>query len=148
MTTKDNIRKKAKEVAEQCYVVRLRTLNRIVTKYYNDAFAGADLTSGQFNILTAMILLSPTTGVELSALLHMEKSTLSRNLKLMEQNRWIEMEAQGRKILLTVSESGRNTYEATLPHWRFTQEKIRKLMGMQNLEFLNSSLIALKGSFL
>lgn len=148
MTTKPDILKKAQNVAQQCYLTRIRTLDRMMTRVYNEAFAETDMTSSQFALLTAILLMGETTGAKLSAVLQIEKSTLSRNLKLMEKNGWIKAQDEGRSTLLCATPEGTTLYENLFPLWAETQEKVRQLLGANGTEYLDLSINALKGEVL
>jgi len=128
-TEKNALRSRAARVASTCYVVRLRALNRVISSIYNKAFSTKDLTVSQFNILTAIVKREPVALGKISAVLYIEKSTLSRSIDLMRKDGWISTESKGRTLLISMTDKGRNLYEHALPLWEQAQRKVRELAG-------------------
>jgi DNA-binding MarR family transcriptional regulator len=62
--------------------------------------------------------------------LNMDKSTLSRNVRLMEDHGWLSVSPdQGRSQSLTIESRGRKLIEKALPLWQGAQERARELLG-------------------
>ena len=67
----------ALNVARNCFAVRLRKLNRVVSRHYDECFRPFGLTVAQFNLLVAIAAREGTTPSELVASLSLEKSRLA-----------------------------------------------------------------------
>ncbi len=126
-------------VAQHCIASRLRRLNRVVTNIYNAELTALGITASQFNILTALANMQPTSAAEISRVLHLEKSSLSRNLELMRRNGWIESKAQARLVQLWISAKGEVIYSKAFPSWERAQNKCHELFGPEITKNLQSA---------
>src|SRR5262249_56680863 len=79
----------AARVARDCFAVRLRLLNRIVTRIYDEALRPVGMTANQMNILAVLENMSEAQPSDLCRVLYMEKSTVSRNVERMRQQGWL-----------------------------------------------------------
>src|SRR5436305_15230566 len=97
----------AEVIAAECIAVRVRALNRASTSLYDDALRPHGLRVGQLNLLVAIARMGSARPGDLCRILHMDKSTLSRDLNLLRRNGWIETgESQGRARLLKLGRDG------------------------------------------
>src|SRR5271168_252592 len=71
---------------------RVRMLNRMITKIYDDALADVGLKTSQFNLLVAAVNREETRPAELAKFLEMDESTLSRNVERMCARGWLRLE--------------------------------------------------------
>jgi hypothetical protein len=79
------------KVAGECVAVRLRMLNRVITNIYDDALRPLDLKVSQMNILVAAAKMGTARPVEVCEYLHLDVSTLSRNVERMKARGWLEV---------------------------------------------------------
>jgi DNA-binding MarR family transcriptional regulator len=121
----------ADRVADECAASRLRALNRLISSLYNEALGPSGLTISQFSILTAIIKMEPVSPSRIGSVLGLEKSTLSRNLKLLLRNRWIERHASGRKLRIAITRAGKQVYGKGVPHWEAAQRKALAILGAE-----------------
>ena len=112
-----------REIAQNCLAVRIRMLNRIITSIYDDALRPFGVTTGQANILTAIHEVGPIKQAELAGHLHIEKSTLSRNLSLMKKRGWVRVlpGEDERSHTVAITPKGTKLLEEALPSWRQAQ---------------------------
>jgi DNA-binding MarR family transcriptional regulator len=119
------------EIGRNCLGVRVRLLNRTMTRIYDAALRPHGLTAAQLNLLAAIQNLEPIRAGEIADLLSMEISTLSRNAHLMQREGWVTIEraerGNARQLRLT-KEGARKLDEAT-PAWRQAQQEARSLLG-------------------
>jgi DNA-binding MarR family transcriptional regulator len=106
-------------------------LNRIVTSIYDDALRPFGVTVSQANMLTAIHELGPVKQADLSVYLHIEKSTLSRNLALMKKRGWVRAlpGEDERSQTLIVTAKGTKLLEKCVPSWRKAQEEAVEVLG-------------------
>ena len=78
-------------IAGQCIAVRLRMLNRVVTNIYDDALRPLGLKVSQMNILVAAAKMGVARPAEMGGRLHLDVSTLSRNVERMKARGWLEV---------------------------------------------------------
>jgi DNA-binding MarR family transcriptional regulator len=126
-----SVRAKAAIIAEACIAVRLRVLTRRVTSIYNHELRPYGLTIGQMNILVMAFRRAPVTQQDLGQALHLEKSTLSRDLARMCAQGWVSKARgdDGRATILRVTPTGQRLLEKAFPAWREAQRKTRPLLG-------------------
>ena len=141
---KNVLRGEAERVADTCYVIRLRVLNRLISRVYNEALSARALTVSQFNILTVIVRREPVAPHQISAVLQIEKSTLSRNIDLMRRKGWIITKSTGRRSLISVTEKGRNVYKNALPSWKDAQQKALTLAGKEIFQQITATVRSLR----
>src|SRR5438309_324045 len=78
-------------IARECIAVRARLLNRVITKIYDDALRPLGLKVSQANILVAAWKLGVVNPLTLCERLHLDASTLSRNVERMRAKGWLEV---------------------------------------------------------
>ena len=87
-------------MAKECIGTRVRLLNRIVTKAYDDCLRPLGLRTAQQTILVAISLMKTPTPRQIERRLSLDKSTVSRNVERMQRRGWVEFVPgeDGRKI--------------------------------------------------
>ncbi|MBZ5552753.1 MAG: MarR family winged helix-turn-helix transcriptional regulator [Acidobacteriia bacterium] len=135
-----------KQIAEECIAVRLRLLTRAVTRLYNQALRPHGLTVSQMNILVAASCLGQARPRDICRVLHLEKSTLSRDVERMRLQGWLKRSAgeDGRTSLLQVTTAGARFLEKAIPAWREAQQRARALLGEQGWSVLDRTAAALR----
>ena len=95
----------------------------------------------QTNVLTAIAKLEPVSPREIGELLHIEKSTLSRNLERLRLQGWLRVSAgdDERSHRLEVTAKGRRLLEQALPLWKQGQKKAQALLGKKTAKALNDT---------
>src|ERR1051325_8092453 len=79
------------EIATSCVAKRLRLLNRVVTNIYDDVLRPLDLKVSQMNILVAAAKMGTARPIEVCEHLHLDVSTLCRNVERMKVRGWLEV---------------------------------------------------------
>ncbi len=118
-------------IARECLAKRVRRLARVVTRIYDDALRPHGVTAGQLNLLVGIAFAGAVRPVDLARALDMDKSTLSRNLQRLEEQRWIRV-ADGddaRSRTLTITERGERVVQDAYPAWRAAQKQIVDTVG-------------------
>src|SRR3954470_17070379 len=98
------------KVADECVAVRLRMLNRVITNIYDNALRPLDLKVSQMNILVAAAKMGTARPAEVCQYLHLDVSTLSRNVERMKARGWLEVvpdEKDGRSQPVRMTPEGR-----------------------------------------
>ena len=118
-------------IARECLGVRVRLLSRMVTSLYDDALRPLGLTVSQMNMLVVVAKRGSTNPGEVGRTLHMEKSTVSRNLDRMRKHGWVAVLPgdSGRTHCLEVTAKGRSLLNRSLPLWRKAQQSALALLG-------------------
>lgn len=136
----------AQTIAGQCVAVQVRKLNRAVTNIYDEELRAHGLTVGQINILVAVAQFGEATPREIGANLLLEKSTLSRSLKLMIKNGWLEAACSeaGRKQSVALTKAGEKLLAAAAGSWAKAQGRAKEMIGKTNLATLFETTRSLK----
>src|SRR5438309_523919 len=88
---KETLEDMVDEVAGTCIAVRLRMLNRVITNVYDGALRPLGLKVSQMNILVAAAKMGTARPVDVCKYLHLDGSTLSRNVERMKARSWLEV---------------------------------------------------------
>jgi len=91
-----------------------------VTQHYERHFRGSGLRATQFTVLATLAQTGPLSLSELSARLGLERTTLSRNMRLIENKGWVSAiphhDQRVRRMELTPK--GRKKAANALPVWK------------------------------
>ena len=114
------------DISKHCLAVRLRRMNRAVTAIYDDAIRPLGAKVSQLNILVVADRRGATTPTDVGRILHLEASTLSRNLERMRRRGWIESvpsAGDARLQPFRLTDSGRRLLSEAYPMWKDAQKK-------------------------
>jgi len=127
------------KVASECVAVRLRMLNRVITNIYDDVLRSLDLKVSQMNILVAAAKMGTARPSEVCDHLHLDVSTLSRNVERMKARGWLEVvpDEDGRAQPFRLTPQGRKLLETAVPAWSEAQQQVKKVLGDGFVEQLN-----------
>lgn len=119
----------------ECVCISLRRMSRAVSQIYDDALAPAGLKITQFCLLRAIGRLGPVAVGALAEDQELDRTTLTRNLALLERDGLIEQlpGADKRTSLARLTRAGDAAVARALPHWRRVQEELRRALGAQAL---------------
>lgn len=114
-----------------CLAHVLRRADRVVTQIYNDYLAPLDIRITQFSVLRAIHLFGTTTAVQIQETLVMEQATVSRALKPLIRDGYIQVAegANKREKALTLTPQGKDLYQQAQAPWEAAQKHLRKLIG-------------------
>src|SRR5687767_7150337 len=129
------------KIAGECVAVRLRMLNRVVTNIYDDALRPLDLKVSQMNILVAAAKMGTARPSEVCAYLHLDVSTLSRNVERMKARGWLEVvpDEDGRSQPFQLAPQGWKLLEKAVPAWGEAQQEVKRLLGDRFVDQLNGA---------
>jgi DNA-binding MarR family transcriptional regulator len=118
-------------IASECLAVRVRRLERVISRIYDAALAEHGINIAQLNLLAAIAASDRGRPSDLTRLLDVEKSTLSRNLKRMEGLGWVHSDPtlprRGRALRLTPAGSRMLIKMRTV--WEKAQSKAMAELG-------------------
>lgn len=135
-------------MSQECIAFRLRLLNRAVTRLYNEAFRSFGITVSQLNILVAVCRMGTAEQQAICRALHLDKSTLSRDVIRMLDRGWLRSlpGKDGRSNCLAATPKGEKLLETTVPAWNQAQEKAKSLLRKKGLLSLEKAVVSLRGS--
>jgi DNA-binding MarR family transcriptional regulator len=131
-----------KGVEGVCVCGYVRKLSRVVTAIYDGALADAGLKTSQFSVLIAVANRGKARPAELTELLQMDESTVSRNVERMCARGWLRLERESdrRSHLIEVTDKGQALIRKCLPAWRQAQAEVSKRLGTDSVAELRSAL--------
>jgi len=118
-----------------CACANARRAARLVTQLYSHEM-GEGIEPGQFALLSAIESQPGCTQASLGRGMGFDKTTLSRNMRLMMRNGWIETDADGG---YRVSGAGIERLAETKPRWKRAQQKLRSAMRSGDWERMMNS---------
>lgn len=121
----------AKAIAAECLGYRVRLLSRVITSIYDHAVQPLGLSANQVTILTMLAYAGKASAADISRVLVMEKSTVSRTVDRMKKNGWLKVEGQGDGPgqIISVTDQGRELMAAAHAHWKKAQEQAAEVLG-------------------
>jgi DNA-binding MarR family transcriptional regulator len=128
--------------AGTCTCGELRKAARAITLLYDNAFKSTGLLSTQFNVLQAICSIDSIRISDLANKLGMDRTTLTRNLSVLERQGFIEIShgKDQRTRIVIATQKGRSAVSKTILLWNEVQRKVKQEMGenswrelMQNL---------------
>ena len=119
-----------------CVCIRLRRATRAVTKLYDDALATSGLNITQYSLLSSVLKLAPISFGELAAANMLERSTLGRNIRVLERKGFVEFEPgdDERERIVRVTVAGATLIASSRKLWDVAQGDVAKSIGAQELK--------------
>ncbi len=135
-------------IAGECIAVRMRMLNRVVTNIYDDALRPLGVKVSQMNILVAAGKMGTARPAEVCERLHLDVSTLSRNVERMKSRGWLEVipDDDGRAQPFRLTNDGRKLLEKAAPAWKKAQKQAKSLLGDGIVDLLGQAVGRLKSN--
>lgn len=131
-------------VRDSCLCLHAQRAARALARRFDVALAPAGLTSGQFSLLMSLNRPVPATLGSVAALLAMDRTTLTANLKPLERRKLVKasVDPEDRRArLLQLTAAGRKLLTAAVPIW--TQLHAAIEAELSNADRLRSDLNAL-----
>ncbi|QLC26014.1 winged helix-turn-helix transcriptional regulator [Parasphingopyxis algicola] len=123
----------ADEAKTECLCQGARKAARLVTRVYDDALRSLGLKGTQFTILAAATAADGSTSLsELADLLGMERTTLTRNLRPLVRDGYLEIDDKslsGRARAVRITDSGIKLFGEAGTRWREVQSLLKKNLG-------------------
>ena len=131
------------EACRTCACSALRRASRAVTQHYERHFRGSGLRATQFTVLATLAQTGPLSVSELSAKLGLDRTTLSRNLRLIEDQGWISTLAHDDQRVRRVALTPRGMKRASdaLAIWKRADASVQPILkrfGLQSRSAMRS----------
>jgi DNA-binding MarR family transcriptional regulator len=112
-----------------CACAGLRRAARLVTQLYSLEMGG-NMEPTQFALLSALSGHPGASQAQMGSALGLDKTTMSRNLRVLQRNRWIESaeSTDGRRRGFRLTRAGENILSATKPAWARAQTKLQSAL--------------------
>jgi DNA-binding MarR family transcriptional regulator len=119
-----------------CVCAALRRASRAATRHYEKSFRGSGLRGTQFSLLAVLTQTGPLPVSSLARQTGLERTTLTRNLRLLERKGFVRVrgtEADQRVRRVEMTAVGRRAAEKGLAAWRKAQAGIAAILQPFNL---------------
>ena len=117
--------------AAGCFCLASRQAARKITRLYDSHMQESGIRATQFTILSQLMLRGEMPVGRLAGILGMERTTLTRNLALLETQKWISTKPgeDPRERLIAITTQGRGVVRRGFPYWAKAQVEVGKLLG-------------------
>ena len=116
---------------DACTCGEIRRAARAVTLLYDKAFESSGLLSTQLGVLYAIYNSASITISQLAGQMDMDRTTLTRNLSVLERLGLINISSgkDHRTRIVTITPKGTNSISNAIPLWNDIQRKVKQQMG-------------------
>lgn len=131
-----------------CACFNTRKTARVLGQVYDRALAPAGLKNTQFTALAFADAYGGISITELSKAMEIERTTLTRNLKVLERDELVKVGpgADGRSKTVTLTAKGKRLLHATLPLWEQAHARMLREFGASRWKSLQKELEAMRNS--
>ena len=131
------------QVRDNCLCLHVQRTARALARRFDDALRPVGLTQGQFSLLTSLNRPDPPTISSVSALLVLDRTTLTANLKPLERRGFVKVKVdsedkRSRRLILTPA--GRAVLAAAAPIWKRAHAQAERLLTRSSPDILRVSL--------
>ncbi len=122
---------------EHCIGNRLRTLSRIVDNQFRATLKEFNITESQLSILFALKKTGEIEQGKIGTALVLDRSTVSRNVKLLEKRDFIQRSTDYRPMIALTTQ-GEKLVQQLLPHWEILMDNLIDQLGQEGMEGIKS----------
>lgn len=119
--------------------MRVRRLNRLISRRYDEALRPHGVTAAQLNLLAVVAKLGQATPAGIGRFLDLEKSTLSRNLALLGSQGLLRNAAGGAETGQTVAltAKGQSLFVQAMQSWEQVQRRMERALDSDAIAALD-----------
>ena len=123
----------------RCLCIEVRSAAQNLTRLYDQALLPAGITITQLSQLNTIRELSEPTLSQLAKATGLNRSTLGRNIRLLESMDLISVQVgqDARTKSIRLSRQGRMAMKRAVPLWAKVQTGLQQKLGKQKRELLN-----------
>lgn len=125
-----------------CACFNTRKTARVLGQVYDRALEPSGLKNTQFTALAVADAYDGISITELSKAMAIERTTLTRNLKVLERDGLVKVGpgADGRSKTVRLTAKGKRRLEAALPLWKHAHERMLRDFGANRWKSLQEEL--------
>lgn len=123
----------------RCLCLAARRASRTITREFDQALRAHDLRATQFTLLAALNIAGPLAIGALADLLAADRTTMTRNLALVEKRGLAKVRADktdARSRVATITPEGKALLQEAMPTWRKVQTELTDALGESTAEGL------------
>ena len=128
------------EFATACLLMRTRLISRVLTGIYDHELREFGIYSPQFALLVVIFKMGSASRAEIGRFHHQDRSTLTRNLKILIDEGWIEESPDstgGRARPVRLTKSGISLLRKVEPAWRKAQAQASAMLGSDSVRAID-----------
>jgi DNA-binding MarR family transcriptional regulator len=125
-------------IAQECIAARLRLLNQIISRVYDEALAPYELSVSQVSLLIAVSRGVSTPG-RICRFFWLDKATLRQDLEHLRARGWLVLgqgECGSRTRQLRTTPEGLEVLHRAAAAWREAQNKAEEILGAEGVAAL------------
>ena len=111
-----------------CYCTNLRRSANIISDFYDASLKDAGLTAAQYHLLINLSRLGSANITHWAECVGLDRSTMVRNIKLLQARGFVE-NSEGHGKVFTLSSEGKRVLALAAPLWQRAQEQIEAVLG-------------------
>ncbi|KAA1243953.1 MarR family winged helix-turn-helix transcriptional regulator [Aquimarina sp. RZ0] len=119
-----------------CIGSRLRRLSRIADRHFRSKLSEFNITENQMTILFVLNKKGKVEQGKIGQTLVLERSTVSRNIKLLEKQNYIKRTSDYRPEI-ELSKKGNELVQKLIPLWEETMDELISKLGENGLTYLS-----------
>jgi DNA-binding MarR family transcriptional regulator len=125
------------EMASTCVLMRTRLISRAITGIHDKKLRPLGIGSAQFALLVVIYQIEPATRAAIGRFQHQDRSTLTRNLKVIFAEGWAEeiqyqadarSRPDGRSRPIMLTKAGKDLLRKAEPAWRAAEAQAKALL--------------------
>ena len=118
-------------IAWRCTCFNIRRASRAVTEFYDSILAPSGVRATQFTMLGAVELMGPASVSRLAEHLALDRTTLTRNLKVLAQGGLVAISAgeDKRERVVRLTEDGQAAFNRAMLLWQEAQAALVEKFG-------------------
>jgi DNA-binding MarR family transcriptional regulator len=133
----------AHQVRDHCLCLHLQRAARALARRFDTAFRPIGLTQGQFSLLTSLNRAAAPTMGDVAALLALDRTTLTANLKPLQRRGLVKVtvdreDRRSRRLRLT--RAGRKLLAAAAPIWKHAHAQAERELKSASAGALRAAL--------
>jgi len=131
------------EKLKSCAGWNIRKLARLMAQVYDNAYSPVGLKNTQFTTLAIIAAAEPISINTLAELVGADRTTLTRNLALLEKQSLIKIvknQHDTRAKNVTITHRGKALFESAYPLWEQTQTRIESILGEEDWQLFSALL--------
>ena len=130
---------------EDCLCMNLRSAAQQLTRVYDSALSPAGITANQFSLMNLIRTGDEPTMKDLARASDLDRSTLGRNLRVLEKQSLIAMRVgeDARTRVITLTREGRQALRVAAPLWQEIQDDLVDRLGKRKRSHLRELLTEL-----
>jgi DNA-binding MarR family transcriptional regulator len=134
------------KVRDACLCLHVQRAARAMARHFDEVLRPVALTNGQFSLLMSLNRPKPPGMGEVAALLAMDRTTLTANLKPLERRKLLtvsvdESDRRSRRLALTAT--GRALLAKAMPLWETSHAAVERRLAGSDPDRLRADLRAL-----